>query len=215
MTTAADADRATRRAQVVEKLADTVAPIDRVPPVHVAVDGMGGAARALAVDPKVAADVVVGLHDPTWPVIRRMDPVVAGRLGPEVFLAETRAFFAPRAAAWEERFPDDDPAYGAAVAELALRPGQTAWTRAAAPAGPSPTCGRRSARPATSSASTSPPSCWPPPAPKRVNDVTRTMGMALTACTPPAKGSPLFELGADEMEMGVGIHGEPGRRRES
>jgi phosphoenolpyruvate---glycerone phosphotransferase subunit DhaK len=40
------------------------------------------------------------------------------------------------------------------------------------------------------------------------------MGMALTACTPPAKGSPLFELGADEMEMGVGIHGEPGRRRE-
>jgi phosphoenolpyruvate---glycerone phosphotransferase subunit DhaK len=48
----------------------------------------------------------------------------------------------------------------------------------------------------------------------RVNDVTRTMGMALTACTPPAKGSPLFDLGDDEMEMGVGIHGEPGRRRE-
>ena len=40
------------------------------------------------------------------------------------------------------------------------------------------------------------------------------MGMALTSCTPPAKGSPLFELGDDEMEMGVGIHGEPGRRRE-
>jgi phosphoenolpyruvate---glycerone phosphotransferase subunit DhaK len=49
---------------------------------------------------------------------------------------------------------------------------------------------------------------------KRVNGVTRSMGMALTACTPPAKGSPLFDLGADEMEMGVGIHGEPGRRRE-
>jgi len=48
----------------------------------------------------------------------------------------------------------------------------------------------------------------------KVNGVTRTMGMALTSCTPPAKGSPLFELGADEMEMGVGIHGEPGRRRE-
>ncbi|MBB5788727.1 dihydroxyacetone kinase subunit DhaK [Jiangella mangrovi] len=48
----------------------------------------------------------------------------------------------------------------------------------------------------------------------KVNSVTRTMGMALTSCTPPAKGSPLFELGADEMEMGVGIHGEPGRRRE-
>lgn len=49
---------------------------------------------------------------------------------------------------------------------------------------------------------------------KRVNAVTRSMGMALTSCTPPAKGSPLFELGADEIEMGVGIHGEPGRRRD-
>jgi phosphoenolpyruvate---glycerone phosphotransferase subunit DhaK len=49
---------------------------------------------------------------------------------------------------------------------------------------------------------------------EKVNGVTRTMGMALTSCTPPAKGSPLFELGEDEMEMGVGIHGEPGRRRE-
>jgi dihydroxyacetone kinase-like protein len=48
----------------------------------------------------------------------------------------------------------------------------------------------------------------------KVNAVTRTMGMALTSCTPPAKGSPLFDLGDDEMEMGVGIHGEPGRRRE-
>lgn len=48
---------------------------------------------------------------------------------------------------------------------------------------------------------------------EKVNSVTRTMGIALTACTPPAKGSPLFELGADEMEVGVGIHGEPGRRR--
>jgi dihydroxyacetone kinase-like protein len=49
---------------------------------------------------------------------------------------------------------------------------------------------------------------------EKVNSVTRTMGVALTACTPPAKGSPLFELGDDEMEVGVGIHGEPGRRRE-
>jgi dihydroxyacetone kinase-like protein len=49
---------------------------------------------------------------------------------------------------------------------------------------------------------------------EHVKSVTRTMGMALTSCTPPAKGSPLFELGDDEMEMGVGIHGEPGRRRE-
>ena len=48
---------------------------------------------------------------------------------------------------------------------------------------------------------------------EKVNSVTRSMGVALTACTPPAKGSPLFELGADEIEIGVGIHGEPGRRR--
>ncbi|MFZ3452318.1 dihydroxyacetone kinase subunit DhaK [Arthrobacter sp. 7Tela_A1] len=48
---------------------------------------------------------------------------------------------------------------------------------------------------------------------EKVNAATRTMGVALTACTPPAKGSPLFELGEDEIEMGVGIHGEPGRRR--
>lgn len=48
---------------------------------------------------------------------------------------------------------------------------------------------------------------------RKVNDVTRTMGVALTSCTPPAKGSPLFELGDDEIEMGVGIHGEPGRER--
>ena len=48
---------------------------------------------------------------------------------------------------------------------------------------------------------------------QKVNSVTRTMGIALTACTPPAKGSPLFDLGDDEIEVGVGIHGEPGRRR--
>jgi dihydroxyacetone kinase-like protein len=48
---------------------------------------------------------------------------------------------------------------------------------------------------------------------EKVNAATRTMGVALTACTPPAKGAPLFDLGEDEMEVGVGIHGEPGRRR--
>lgn len=48
---------------------------------------------------------------------------------------------------------------------------------------------------------------------KSVNDRTRSMGVALTSCTVPAAGKPTFELGADEMEMGVGIHGEPGRRR--
>ena len=48
---------------------------------------------------------------------------------------------------------------------------------------------------------------------QKVNSQTRSMGVALTACTPPAKGSPLFELGPDEIEVGVGIHGEPGRER--
>jgi dihydroxyacetone kinase-like protein len=46
-----------------------------------------------------------------------------------------------------------------------------------------------------------------------VNRRTRSMGVALTSCTTPAAGKPNFEIGDDEMEMGVGIHGEPGRRR--
>lgn len=49
----------------------------------------------------------------------------------------------------------------------------------------------------------------------KVNSRVRTMGMALTSCTPPAKGTPIFSIGDDEIEMGVGIHGEPGRRRDS
>jgi dihydroxyacetone kinase-like protein len=48
----------------------------------------------------------------------------------------------------------------------------------------------------------------------KVNANVRSMGVALTSCTPPAKGSPIFEIGEDEMEVGVGIHGEPGRRRD-
>mgnify|MGYP000526508498 CR=1 FL=1 len=48
---------------------------------------------------------------------------------------------------------------------------------------------------------------------EKVNSVTRTMGIALSSCTPPAKGEPLFEIGDDEIEVGIGIHGEPGRRR--
>jgi dihydroxyacetone kinase-like protein len=47
----------------------------------------------------------------------------------------------------------------------------------------------------------------------RVNACARSMGMALSPCTVPAAGKPNFVLGDDEMEMGVGIHGEPGRRR--
>jgi dihydroxyacetone kinase-like protein len=46
-----------------------------------------------------------------------------------------------------------------------------------------------------------------------VNRATASMGVALTSCTVPAAGKPTFQLGEDEMEMGVGIHGEPGRRR--
>ena len=48
---------------------------------------------------------------------------------------------------------------------------------------------------------------------ERVNAASATMGIALTSCTVPAAGKPTFDLGDDEMEMGVGIHGEPGRRR--
>ena len=48
-----------------------------------------------------------------------------------------------------------------------------------------------------------------------VNGRTRSMGVALTSCTVPAAGSPTFDIGGDEMEMGVGIHGEPGRKRVS
>jgi dihydroxyacetone kinase-like protein len=48
----------------------------------------------------------------------------------------------------------------------------------------------------------------------KVNANSRSMGMALTSCTVPAAGKPTFELGDDEIEIGIGIHGEPGRRRE-
>jgi dihydroxyacetone kinase-like protein len=49
---------------------------------------------------------------------------------------------------------------------------------------------------------------------EKVNGATRSMGVALTSCTVPAAGKPTFTLGEDEMEFGVGIHGEPGRRRD-
>jgi dihydroxyacetone kinase-like protein len=48
-----------------------------------------------------------------------------------------------------------------------------------------------------------------------VNAATRSMGVALTSCTVPASGKPMFEIGDGEMEFGVGIHGEPGRRRDT
>jgi dihydroxyacetone kinase-like protein len=48
---------------------------------------------------------------------------------------------------------------------------------------------------------------------RKVNALGRSMGMALTSCTVPHAGKPTFELGEDEMEIGIGIHGEPGRKR--
>jgi dihydroxyacetone kinase-like protein len=48
---------------------------------------------------------------------------------------------------------------------------------------------------------------------RRVNDRGRSFGVALTSCATPAAGAPTFDIGPDEMEFGVGIHGEPGRRR--
>ena len=48
---------------------------------------------------------------------------------------------------------------------------------------------------------------------RKVNANGRSMGMALTSCTVPHVGKPTFDLGEDEMEIGVGIHGEPGRQR--
>jgi phosphoenolpyruvate---glycerone phosphotransferase subunit DhaK len=49
---------------------------------------------------------------------------------------------------------------------------------------------------------------------RTVNAQGRSMGMALTPCITPGSGEPSFELGDDEMEIGIGIHGEPGRFRE-
>ncbi|VXB89683.1 dihydroxyacetone kinase, N-terminal domain [Arthrobacter sp. 9AX] len=48
---------------------------------------------------------------------------------------------------------------------------------------------------------------------ERVNSNVRTMGVALTACTVPHAGKPSFDLAEDEIEIGIGIHGEPGRHR--
>jgi dihydroxyacetone kinase-like protein len=50
---------------------------------------------------------------------------------------------------------------------------------------------------------------------RKVNDNARSMGMALTSCTVPMKGTPTFDLGANEIEIGIGIHGERGRYRSS
>ncbi|MET3984609.1 dihydroxyacetone kinase subunit DhaK [Streptomyces sp. PvR034] len=48
---------------------------------------------------------------------------------------------------------------------------------------------------------------------RKVGERSRSYGVALSSCTTPAKGSPNFALGEDEIELGIGIHGEPGRER--
>jgi dihydroxyacetone kinase-like protein len=50
---------------------------------------------------------------------------------------------------------------------------------------------------------------------RRVNERARSFGIALSSCIPPAAGKPIFDLPEGEMEVGIGIHGEPGRRREA
>ncbi len=50
---------------------------------------------------------------------------------------------------------------------------------------------------------------------RKVNAQGRSFGVALTSCATPSSNGPIFEIGPDEMEFGVGIHGEPGRRRDS
>ena len=81
-------------------------------------DGPGGQAD------EDAADIVVDMHDPDWPVIRRVAGWLAAR-GPW-YLTETRAFFSCRAATWNARFGDDIPAYTAAVARAGIPVGGVA-----------------------------------------------------------------------------------------
>ncbi|MFC4039949.1 class I SAM-dependent methyltransferase [Dactylosporangium siamense] len=78
---------------------------------------------AAGADRSAGAHVVIDLHDPGWPVIRHVDAALTGR--DRWYLAESRAFFAARAATWDSRFGDDQPAYAAAVAESGLPAGAT------------------------------------------------------------------------------------------
>ena len=50
---------------------------------------------------------------------------------------------------------------------------------------------------------------------RQVNEKARSFGIALSSCIPPSGGEPIFDLPEGEMEVGIGIHGEPGRRREA
>ncbi|MEV4347854.1 methyltransferase domain-containing protein [Actinoplanes sp. NPDC049596] len=70
------------------------------------------------------AQIVIDHHDPQWPVIRRVHPRLADPA--RWYLAESRAFFAPKAAGWDQRFGDDLPAYATAVAVAAPAAGDLA-----------------------------------------------------------------------------------------
>lgn len=74
-------------------------------------------------DAEHGADIVIDLHDPAWPVIRHVTRRLAGRS--RWYIAESRAFFGPRAATWDAKFGDDMPAYAAAVADAAIPAGAT------------------------------------------------------------------------------------------
>ncbi|WP_238007168.1 class I SAM-dependent methyltransferase [Dactylosporangium sp. AC04546] len=67
------------------------------------------------------ADAVVDLHDPAWPVLRHLNPALGA--ADTWYRSESQAFFAARAATWDTKFGDDQPAYAAAVAEAGLRGG--------------------------------------------------------------------------------------------
>jgi SAM-dependent methyltransferase len=88
----------------------------RTPPPPDAAPGHG--------DGEHGADIAIDYHDPTWPVIRRVAPRL-DTSGERIYLSETRAFFAVRAATWNDKFGDDLPAYAAAVAEAAIPPAAT------------------------------------------------------------------------------------------
>jgi SAM-dependent methyltransferase len=70
---------------------------------------------------EAAASIVIDLHDPAWPVIRRVAGSLAGR--GRWYISETRAFFSTRAATWDTKFGDDLPAYSAAIAQARIPAG--------------------------------------------------------------------------------------------
>ena len=80
--------------------------------------------RTAGPQPEHDADMVVDLSDPTWPVIRHINPSLADRR--TWHLNETRAFFAVRAATWDAKFGDDLPAYAQAVADMGIPAGTVA-----------------------------------------------------------------------------------------